>query len=212
MAMMLDQTFFAMTSSFRAVLSVADSFARLRSMMQYMWSSFALFKAINWLFRKLMTLLRIYDAKKLEETNLNQAFKNAIATPEEVANTPSKWPVAVFLGVIISAPYIISKMIGSSLNTTPTNEDANILFRKVKSTYGYTARQAHELSFAPGEMLSIYPDDIQQKNGLVRSGWVLAKNSQGKRGVVPINYFLQKSVANSTGNNVPASTQQENVN
>jgi peroxin-13 len=51
-AMMLDSTFFALTSSFRAILGVAANFGRLRSVFSQFWMSFALFRGLNWMFRK----------------------------------------------------------------------------------------------------------------------------------------------------------------
>jgi peroxin-13 len=51
-ATMLDSTFFALTSSFRAILGVAANFGRLRSVFAHFWTSFALFRGLNWIFRK----------------------------------------------------------------------------------------------------------------------------------------------------------------
>lgn len=51
-ASMLDSTFFALTNSFRAVLGVAANFGRLRSVFAQFWSTFALFRAITWMYRK----------------------------------------------------------------------------------------------------------------------------------------------------------------
>ena len=51
-ATMLDSTFFAMTSSFRAVLGVAANFGRLRGVFSQLWSTFALIRSIQWLYRK----------------------------------------------------------------------------------------------------------------------------------------------------------------
>lgn len=51
-ATMLDSTFFALTSSFRAILGVAANFGRLRSVFAQVWSTFALVRGITWLYRK----------------------------------------------------------------------------------------------------------------------------------------------------------------
>lgn len=51
-AAMLDSTFFALTSSFRAVLGVAANFGRLRGVFAQFWSTFALFRGMTWLYRK----------------------------------------------------------------------------------------------------------------------------------------------------------------
>lgn len=44
LAMMVDNTFFAMTSSFRAVLSVAENFGRLRTLFGHIWYSVNIFR------------------------------------------------------------------------------------------------------------------------------------------------------------------------
>ena len=44
LAMMLDNTFFAMTSSFRAILGVAENFGRLRTMFGHIWYSVNIFR------------------------------------------------------------------------------------------------------------------------------------------------------------------------
>lgn len=51
-AAMLDSTFFALTSSFRAILGVAANFGRLRGVFAKFWSTFALVRGITWLYRK----------------------------------------------------------------------------------------------------------------------------------------------------------------
>lgn len=51
-AAMLDSTFFAITSSFRAILGVAANFGRLRGVFAQFWSTFAVFRGLSWLYQK----------------------------------------------------------------------------------------------------------------------------------------------------------------
>lgn len=51
-AAMLDSTFFALTSSFRAILGVAANVGQLRGVFAQFWSTFALIRGITWLYRK----------------------------------------------------------------------------------------------------------------------------------------------------------------
>lgn len=51
-AAMLDSTFFAITSSFRAILGVAANFGRLRGVFAQFWSTFAIFRGLSWLYNK----------------------------------------------------------------------------------------------------------------------------------------------------------------
>lgn len=58
--MMLESTFFAMTSSFRAILGVAENMGKLRSMFRQILGSFALFRFIKWLYLKVKYTLGKY--------------------------------------------------------------------------------------------------------------------------------------------------------
>lgn len=110
--MMLDNTFFAMTSSFRAVLSVAENFGRLRTTFSQIWYSVSVFRFLSWLHRK---ILEILGRKPRTSTSAawHQATKGMTngmpGTPEH--SSQSSWPTIAFLGVLASAPYIISKFL-----------------------------------------------------------------------------------------------------
>ncbi|KAH9637372.1 hypothetical protein HF086_011985 [Spodoptera exigua] len=67
-AMMLEGTFFAMTSSFRAVLGVAENVGRLRSLFAQFWSTFAVVRTLNWIIRKLMVLIGIRTENEFQIT------------------------------------------------------------------------------------------------------------------------------------------------
>lgn len=51
-AAMLDSTFFAITSSFRAILGVAANFGRLRGVFAQFWQTFAIFRGLTWIYKK----------------------------------------------------------------------------------------------------------------------------------------------------------------
>ena len=55
--MMLESTFFAMTSSFRAILGVAENMGKLRAMFGQVLSSFALIRFLKWLYWKTKCLI-----------------------------------------------------------------------------------------------------------------------------------------------------------
>lgn len=110
LAMMLDNTFFAMTSSFRAVLGIAENFGRLRTMFGHIWYSFNVFRLITWLYRKMRQMLGL---KVIRSPN-SVAWKEAASGMTDVSSgssSGSSWPTLAFLGVIVSAPYIISKFL-----------------------------------------------------------------------------------------------------
>lgn len=110
MAMMLDNTFFAMTSSFRAVLSVAENFGRLRTMFGHIWYSINIFRFLNWLYRKMLRLMGF----KVASSTASAAWKEAaggVSPPPPGGPAGSSWPTLAFLGVLVSAPYIISRFL-----------------------------------------------------------------------------------------------------
>jgi peroxin-13 len=54
---MLESTFNAIYSSFRAVLAVAENFGRLRTMFGQVYSTFAVMRILQWLYKKLLYLI-----------------------------------------------------------------------------------------------------------------------------------------------------------
>lgn len=56
-SMMLESTFFAIHSSFRAVLGVAENFGRMRGLLAQVFSALTIFKAVRWAYHQLLVLL-----------------------------------------------------------------------------------------------------------------------------------------------------------
>lgn len=107
-AMMLDNTFFAMTSSFRAVLSVAEHFGRMRSVFGHIWYTINIFRLFNWFYKKFLQLL----GKKVVN-NSSLAWKEAATgkVVEKGSSVGSNFSTLAFLGLIISTPYLVSKFL-----------------------------------------------------------------------------------------------------
>ena len=55
--MLLESTYFALTNSFRAILSVADNIGRLRSTIGQLLSTFALIRVMKWIYKKILFTL-----------------------------------------------------------------------------------------------------------------------------------------------------------
>ncbi|KAF2879676.1 hypothetical protein ILUMI_26482 [Ignelater luminosus] len=109
-SMMLDNTFFAMTSSFRAVLSVAENFGRLRSMFGHIWYSLNVFRLFKWLYRRLMRLMGYKVMDSAASVAWNEAHNGAAAVVASGEGSGGfNWPTIAFFGVLISTPYLISK-------------------------------------------------------------------------------------------------------
>lgn len=101
-SMMLESTYCALHNSFRAVLGVGDQFSRLKVQLGEVAASFALFKYIHWLYRRLQVLLGLRKAGLSED-----AWASALAksTSEAQQKFPGKqksnWPFVVFVGIVI---------------------------------------------------------------------------------------------------------------
>ena len=120
-SMMLDSTFQAVYNSFRAVIGVADNFSRLKYQLSSVFSAFALFKFIRYLYRKVMVLLRLRPSMETDEAWSQAASSILPSTPGE-GDGPKKstWPIMMFFAIIMGGPYLIWRLI-SSVTQTPGN-------------------------------------------------------------------------------------------
>ena len=113
-AMMFESTFFAVHSSFRAVLGVADHFSRLRyNVVQAIGSNF-LIKWIRSVARKIMVLLGMRDAGSAEEIwgELRSAAMGQSAGLGQ-RHAWRSWPLLLFFGVVLGTPWLIWKFLSS---------------------------------------------------------------------------------------------------
>lgn len=109
-ALMLDNTFFAMTSSFRAVLSVAEHFGRLRSVFGHIWYTINIFRLFKWMYRKFLELV----GERVPSSGSSLAWKEATGrtvTEKAPSGVGSNFSTLAFLGLIISTPYLVSKFL-----------------------------------------------------------------------------------------------------
>lgn len=107
LAMMLDNTFFAITSSFRAVLSVAEHFGRLRSVFGHIWYSINIFRLFGWFYRRIMRFM----GKNVPSSGSSIAWKEATGGINNKQPSGSGWSTVAFLGILMSAPYVLSKLL-----------------------------------------------------------------------------------------------------
>ncbi|XP_055905152.1 peroxisomal membrane protein PEX13 [Eupeodes corollae] len=200
-AQMLDSTFFAITSSFRAILGVAANFGRLRTVFGQFWQTFAIFRGLNWIYRKLLYWLRISN---LDPSSL--AFKEAFAAAlKQTSANPgpalprkgaSPWPVLAFISFIFTAPYLIMKLIGTVTETAleeTRNPQKWVNPLEATASYDFQARNQSELSFQAGQRILVAPKEIQNTHQLMSSGWGLATIDGQTSGLVPINYLKTPS-------------------
>ena len=111
--MMLESTFYAVYNSFRAVIGVADNFTRLKAHFASIFSAFAALRALKWLYRKLLVLLRLREAG-IDEDLWNSAAAATLSGAEALPGKPkSNWPVWFFFIVVIAGPYLIWRLLSS---------------------------------------------------------------------------------------------------
>lgn len=122
-SMMLDSSFQAVYSSFRAVIGVADNFSRLRSQMVQVFSALALIRTLRYLIRRLLELLRLRPAGQAEQEWREAMAQAAGAVPVGGDGKPKKssWPIIMFFGIILGGPWLIWKLI-SSFSTSQGNK------------------------------------------------------------------------------------------
>lgn len=123
-ATMLDSTYFALTSSFRAVLGLAANFSQMRGFLAKFFSTFTIFRSIIWVYKKLLYMMGLTKTNPSTNINLNEAFKDAekvnsndFFSTKAQQQTSSGLPMVLFMAFIFSAPYLIMKIFGSMMNT-----------------------------------------------------------------------------------------------
>ncbi|XP_073845238.1 peroxisomal biogenesis factor 13 [Musca autumnalis] len=196
-ASMLDSTFFALTSSFRAILGVAANFGRLRGVFSQFWHTFALFRGITWLYRKLLYWLRLSNIDPSSES-FKKAFAEALNETSAQQGAPklprkgqSPWPVVAFLSFIFTAPYLIMKLLGTVSQTAQEEaRNPSKWIQPIESValYDFQARNSSELNICGGQRVVIAPKEIQNTLGLLNTGWAMATTDGQNAGIIPINY------------------------
>ncbi|KAJ8710778.1 hypothetical protein PYW08_009293 [Mythimna loreyi] len=189
-AMMLESTFFAITSSFRAILGVAENVSRLKSLFAQVWSTFAVIRTLNWIIRKLMVIIGIRTENEFK------AWAEAVASTQQTGQVDhqgpksSGWPVVVFFGVLAAAPYIVLKMLSRLSSTMQENLQDPTTWQQPFQAVGkfnFTATSPQELSFQEKQTFTVAPAHLQPQ--LWNSGWVMATTDGKTVGLVPSNYF-----------------------
>ena len=120
-AMMLDSSFQAVYSSFRAVIGVADNFSRLRTQLVQIFSALALIRTLRYMVRRLLEFLRLRPAGQAER-EWREALAQAAGSVPGPDGEPKKsaWPIFMFFGIILGGPWLIWKLISSFSKTQGT--------------------------------------------------------------------------------------------
>ncbi|KAG5675116.1 hypothetical protein PVAND_005045 [Polypedilum vanderplanki] len=207
-ATMLDSTYFALTSSFRAILGLAANFSHLRGFFSKFFSTFAVFRTALWMYKKFLYILGISKFNPSTQMNLNEAFKDA----EEMQQSSNDFfnsaasqqqgsglAMVLFLTFIFTAPYLIMKLFGSIMNSSVDNSknpSAWVNAIDAVVTYNFNADHPSELSVRAGQVIKIAPKEIQQLNRLLSTNWLLATADGKNVGLVPVNYIRRQTATN----------------
>nr|XP_045610186.1 peroxisomal membrane protein PEX13-like [Procambarus clarkii] len=207
-SMMLESTYHAVYSSFRAVLGVADHFSRMKSHFAQIFSALAVVRTLRWLYRKLLYLIGL----RSQDPSLEAAWRNTgglsevsatAFTEADIKASKSSWPIVMFLAVVFGGPYVIWRLL-SSLAPQPTKAKGWVRGQSehyaALAQYSFQGESRNELSFRAGQSLFLAPRDQQPS---VR-GWLLASNGTNF-GLVPANYV--KILGLRSGSSLPGNSQ-----
>lgn len=204
-SMMLESTYFAVHSSFRAVLGVAEHFSRLRGHM----ASLSLIRTLSLYLRKLMHVIGLSSTDPADEDTWRQALasscentstgeRSSLTLAESLAqgnvnNRKSSWPIALFFAVVFGTPWLIWKLLTGLTESTNriSGSTSSSLWTKelgphyvAKSLYTFAASSSTEMSLSPNQRVIVAPKELQPA---IR-GWLLAFDGK-VTGLVPANYI-----------------------
>ncbi|XP_024878675.1 peroxisomal membrane protein PEX13 [Temnothorax curvispinosus] len=215
--MLLESTYFALTNSFRAILSVADNIGRLRSTVGQLLSTFALIRVMKWIYRKILFTLGLQTqsavAEDLWQQSVSQLNGERPTTTSATNERISPWMNILLLGVFVAIPYLIHKITSSIKQSQIKVNDPKEWVKcedpvcVATAMYDFMAVSNEELSLRAGQKIWLAPRSLQSKS---IPGWWIATDNRNV-GLVPANYVTivgqlkRKSESESNGN-VTAST------
>lgn len=185
-AMMLESTYFAVHSCFRALLGVAEHFSNIKNHIWGVLGAIQLLRRLRYWLRRLMVFLRLRQFEHSEaawdETVLLQDLSGRNSTGQK------PWPALMFFIVIFGIPWLMYKLISllQSSSSPPglpnwaTPGGDHIMGRAL---YDFHSNRTDEISFSTGDVMILAPQEHQPR---VR-GWLLAAKGD-KVGLVPANH------------------------
>lgn len=111
-SMMLESSVMAIYTSFRAVVGLADQFSSLKAHFQHLFTTLALFRALRWLWRRLLVLLRLRPANFAEEIWQQASGFQLAAAGVAAAKSGSgtNWLLVAVWTLALGAPYLMWKL------------------------------------------------------------------------------------------------------
>ncbi|KJE94403.1 peroxisome biogenesis factor 13 [Capsaspora owczarzaki ATCC 30864] len=121
-SMMLESTFHATYSSFRAVLGVADHFARLRHQLASIFSAIAVFRTVRYIVLRLLRAMGLRSPRiDAQLANISSAMRqermarapsvDANGNPTPASPKSKSWPIFLFVAVVFAFPWAIWRLL-----------------------------------------------------------------------------------------------------
>ncbi|OQR79859.1 peroxisomal membrane protein PEX13-like [Tropilaelaps mercedesae] len=186
-SMMLESTYFALHSSFRAVIGVADHFSRVRDQLAQVLTALSIVRTLRWIIQKTLYLLGLLKDNP-EHAWESAASRLASGAQELGAQDPprSSWPVISFFAVVLGAPWLIYRMFASSgVQSSARWASGEVPHFLGVAQYDFAGENERELSFKAGSHIRLAPKNLQPR---VR-GWLLGSVDGQRTGLVPANYL-----------------------
>lgn len=185
-SMMLESTYMAVHSSFRAVMDVADHFVRLKDSLSGVLSLVTIFNTIKWFFKRLLYMFNLVNEDQVWNDSLaaaSAALQKGQQSILDHGRSQSSWPMLMFLGVAIGAPYMIYQIQKPAASSTMwlTQEDSHYVG---EALYDFNTTRDTEISLKKGQRVIIAPKEQQPKI----TDWLLATTDGKKAGLIPMNY------------------------
>lgn len=201
--MLLESTYCALTNSFRAILSLAESVGKLRSTINQLFSTFAMIRFVKWLYRKIAHSAGFHGSRfsSHSTTTDEELWDKSLAKivgGDQNANNSSFWSGLLMFSVFFAIPYMLHKIITSSMKTGEAKATAAAGFADPKTWYE-SEEPAHvatvlydfnpvnnsELGVRAGQKICLAPKSLQPKQ---MPGWCRATDNVNV-GLVPCNYI-----------------------
>lgn len=186
-SMMLESTYMAVHSSFRAVMDVAEHFVRLKDSLSGVMSLVNIFNTIKWFFRRILYMFNMVSEDQIWSESLTRATaaieKGQQSILQHGRSQQSSWPMLMFLGVAIGAPYMIYQFQKPAATSTKwmSQEDCHYIG---EALYDFNTNQETEIPLKTGQRVIIAPKEQQPRV----TDWLLATTDGKKSGLIPMNY------------------------
>lgn len=203
MTMLLESTYFALTNSFRAILSVAESMGKLRSTINQLFGTLATIRFVKWLYRKIVVRAAGFRGSQYHSQTDEDLWDKSLAKIGEGdqsrrhGNESSLWTGLLMFSVFIAIPYMIHKIVCSIRSAAETRTGVSAADPKTwyeseepaqvaTVLHDFVPVNRDELGVKAGQKICLAPMSLQPKQQM--PGWCIATDNVNV-GLVPYNHI-----------------------